>query len=239
MTAPKAITLADTLVVDQPDVVGAVANLGDDRFFGEYVCDVSQITPGATLTVVLETADTANGFVPLVTLAAFTAPAAADVAAVGCRKLVRAHYTLVGAGATATVSFSGTSHQTFCNNKDLTTLSLPPQAVAGIPELDKAKACLAATDEAVSYLGRYYDLPVVSWGGALRLHVSNMAVYHLMKRRGFSPDNDPTIRMGYTDAIAWLNRGAGSDETIVDSTPLTAPNAAYMVSARPRGWNEC
>lgn len=241
MTAPKDITLANALVVTDADQLSTAVTLGSERtfgrFFGKYTCDVSDITPGATLSVVLETADSASGYAPLVTLAPFTAPGAQDVAAIGCKKFVRAHFGISGvSGASATVTFTGTSFLSYCTNKDITTLALPPQAVAGVPEIDKAEACLAATDEAVSYLGKFFDLPVVAWGGALRLHVANMAAYHLMKRRGFSPDNDPLIRAGYTDALAWLSKNAENDSEIEDNTPTVAPNSAYMVSNPPRGW---
>jgi phage gp36-like protein len=140
---------------------------------------------------------------------------------------------------TPVLSFSllGTSHQTYCNNQDLSDLAIPNVALGDIVPEVRANACLVASDEAASYLGQDHDMPLQSWGNALRLHTANMAVYHLMKRRGFNPEADEIIRLGYTDAIAWLKSGARTDKSIVDTTPEATSNAAYMVSRPARGWS--
>jgi phage gp36-like protein len=233
MAAPKAITVLADQAVTAPAATGPTVDLGANRFYAKLVIEVSLLTVGESLAVILETSELGAGFNELARLASITQAGSFPLALVGCKAKLRARYEL--SADSARLSVSGISHQTYCETANINTLSLPPAVLAGVEPDTLAEACLAATDEALSYL-RDYNLPLVAWGGALRLHTANMAAYHAMKRRGFNPENDPTIRMGYTDAIKWLQSYAASDPTIIDSKPEQPAQGAWIVSEQERGW---
>lgn len=236
MTAPVTLVLLAAADRAAGSDVGDAKIIGSDRPIARFVVDVSAVAAGGSVTVTVETARNINGGWTTVGTLTLTDTGAKELPLSGLQGLVRIRYTV----AVANVSFgvTCTSDQCYCTAQNVAELSLPPATLAKVPAIEQAIACLAATDEAVSYLAAVYDMPLTSWGNALRLHCSNMAAYHAMKRRGMNPDTDTTIRLGYTDAIAWLKGAARSDPTIVDSTPTVSGQGPYVTSQLPRGWRQ-
>jgi hypothetical protein len=239
MTAPKDITLlgSSTLVAGDSSSGTSVA-IDPNRYVARLVIEVTAIDAGATLKVFIDTGLANTGWTRIAETDNITAPGTYALLVIGVRARLRASWNLTDGGAT--LSVTGQSEQLYCEPQDVFNLALPAVALATVPPDVMAGACLAATDEAASYLAAYKDLPLKSWGYALRLHTSNMAAYHAVKRRGYNPDNDPTIRLGYTDAIRWLQGsgggGAKSDPSMVDSIPEHGSESAYVMSEPSRGW---
>jgi len=236
-----AVELPITLVPRAPvssSGVGTTLSLEHDRFFAVVTLDVDAYAGDPdddTLTVSVETAEADLGAWTELASVVITAVGAQVVKLVGCKARLRARWVVEGA---AVVSFelAGTSYQTYSNNADLATLSLAAAALAGIAVDKQAEAVLAATDEAASYLAKGREMPILSWSRALRLHSSNMAVWHAMRARGFDPERDKAIRQGYEDALAWLKGAALTDPGIIDSDTTTSASSAYCVSRPERGW---
>lgn len=215
--------------------IGDVANLGVDRGIVEVSVDVAAVGGDTdTVTVRFETALTpVAGFVELDNLVV-QAPGPYMLTLDGCLAVLRVKWDL--SGTSATFGVSAVAQQCYSTPLDMASYGLPASVLAKLSDEDRTAATLVATDEAASYLGTYFDLPLKSWGKALRMHTANMAAYHAMRRRGFNPDADPTIRMGYTDAIAWLKGTARNDPTLIDSDITTSAMGGYVISQPPRGW---
>lgn len=129
----------------------------------------------------------------------------------------------------------------YATRADLTRLSLPAAALAGVPEADQDAALEAASDLADSYLAARYTLPLVSWQDDLRRAVCAIAAYDLMVRRGFSPQGaDEQLRLRYEDALRWLDlvaRGLVSP-AIEDSAPGDDGAGPVGYTRPKRGWRE-
>jgi hypothetical protein len=221
-----AVVLAKSLVVITDAVTTLSVTIGPNRFFGRYKLDLQSLPTGSEFGAFIETSgpDAGSAWRVVIAREHIAEPGIYEMTAIGCDERVRARFQLLdSASGTTTVSLTGTSWMTFCNDRDLTELSIPPEALACVPDIVKAEAIVAATSEALSYLGGAFDLPITSWGSALRMHTANMAVYHI-------------IRLGYTDAIEWLKKGARDDPTIVDTTPVVGSAGSYWISRQPRGW---
>lgn len=106
---------------------------------------------------------------------------------------------------------------------DLAQLAANPTSLNGIPSTDQQAALDAASAEADGYLAAQYQLPLVSWGTPLRMHVCNMAMYRLMARRGYRPGGaDVSFKERYDEAIAWLrgvSAGRVTPPDLIDSSP--------------------
>lgn len=213
------------------DGSGEPVLIGPNREIVQVTVDVTQITD--PLILIFETAlSTASTFVE-VSRVELAAAGPHQRMLSGCQAALRVRWTVA---APASFAVTAIAQQVYSNTDDLQKLTLPASTLAKLSDELRAQAVLAATDEAASHLGRSFELPLTSWGLALRLHSSNIAGYHAMRLRGFNPDADPTIRMGYTDALAWLDRTAPSDPTIIDSDVATKASSGYVVSDPPRGW---
>lgn len=234
MTAPKDIdVLAQTTVTTSGQ--GASADNGPNRELCKLVVEVSAIDVGQ-LQLFVETGLAQTGWNVIATLAPVTSAGSYALTVVGGKERIRVRYVLTEDPQSVTLAVTGTSQQLYCHPDNVLNMSVPGAALATLATELLAEACLAATDEAASYLGKSQDLPLVSWGYALRMHVSNMAAYHALMRRGYSPEADPTIRQAYLDALAWLQSYAASDPAIEDSSPTVGSVSAFWVSDPPRGW---
>jgi phage gp36-like protein len=135
----------------------------------------------------------------------------------------------------------------YCTLEDLARLGLTPGALRTL-SADDMTAVIASTSSLIdSYLkaGRYV-LPLVAWGADIAEAAAAIAVWRLMKTRGYNP-NDPaheSIRLDFEDKIAWLKMvSAGTVIPDVTQAPGTEepPVAglvagARVVSSPQRGW---
>lgn len=103
--------------------------------------------------------------------------------------------------------------------------SIPGDAFSGLTDQQIDDALSWASDEADSYLGKRYQLPLISWGNDLRRKTGELAQYYLLSRRGFRPNsgNDEIAIKRYDDAIKWfrdVSNGVVVLASTVDSSPL-------------------
>lgn len=126
---------------------------------------------------------------------------------------------------------------------EFTAAGLPPAAVSGIPQA-AVEACLVqASGVADSYLRKRYALPLVApYDSALVRCVIDITVYLVMRRRGIQPESatDVAIRMGYTDALAWLGLVAVGEVEIATAPTGVGPTLGDpLVASRDElGWSE-
>jgi phage gp36-like protein len=232
MTQPLALRLKDMAAVTSAGQAPAVT-LGAERSVARVTVDVSALAAGESVTLVFETALTEAGGYRALTNEVITQLGTHDFMLTGVQERLRVLWDVT---APATFGVTAISEQIYSSPADMQRLSLPATTLSRLTAADLAFASVVASDEATSYLGAHFDLPIKSWGNALRMHTANLAVYHAMRRRGFNPDADPLIRQGYVDAIAWLKGPASNDPSIVDTTPQQSSQTVYVVSDPPRGW---
>lgn len=173
---------------------------------------------------------------------AATAIATTKVTLTGAYRYVRAKWTITGTTPSVTFGITGTAHQLYCEPSDITTHGIPKPAVANVSMELLSEKCLAASDEAAGYLSSAYQLPLVAWDVATRMHVACMATYHLMRPRGFKADSgkDNEIRLGYDDALKWFARiasGGLRPVGIIDTVPEVDEAETWVYSGSSRGWN--
>jgi phage gp36-like protein len=217
---------------------GEAVDIGTLRTAARLVATVSAITGS----VVLSLKTSADGSTNWRTVdeRALAGVGAYDWSLAGLSRFVRLDWTL-SSGSTTTVGVSGQAHVIYCDPVDFTRYGLPDGALEGVEESTKADCCFASTDEADGYIGGAYCLPLAAWDEALRLHCSKIAVWRLMTRRGFDPEQGPDkiIKVDFDNAIAWLKRlqdGKLKPPGIVDSTPERFEGGASVVSRRRRQW---
>lgn len=129
---------------------------------------------------------------------------------------------------------------------DLDDHGIAAGAFTSLTDAEKDDALMRASEEADGYIGNSYKLPLTAWGRDLTARVVDIAVYHLLSRRGFAPgDRDTTgdaiVVKRYDDALRWL-RDVGSGRAVlltpdaVDATASTYEGGAYLVTRAKRGW---
>lgn len=194
-----------------------------------------------SLSAFVEHAPAAAGpWLKLADLPTVTAAVTRETLVLYAKRFIRLRWAMVGADARFSVT--GEAHTLFATPKDVADNALPEKASENLPAGPLAKACLAATDEAATYLnGAFPDSPIQTWGAALTMHVSKMARYHIMDRRGYQPGGpDELIAKGYDDAIKWLTMvslGKIRPPAIADATPTKFKNSARVTSrSSSRGW---
>ncbi len=130
----------------------------------------------------------------------------------------------------------------YATRTKLTQLGLPTAALADVSTTDQDAALDGASGIADGYLRKRYSLPLATYGDDLTTHVCSIAAWLILKTRGFNPEDpaDAAIRMGYEDAIEWLESVAAGDidpQNVTDATPTTAKGVAQAWSDTERGWN--
>jgi len=181
-----------------------------------------------------------------VTVAAFTTVSTATVKSQmfpGCRRYVRAKYTIAGATASFTFAVSGNAILVYATPGDVKSLSLPPEALSGFTDVQIDEALQKETAFADGYLKTQFSLPLAVWGDDLRANTADRAGFRLMRRRGFNPndDSDQILVKMQDDAVAWLKGVAGGHihpSEISDSTPSVSDTQAVIeiFSDYPRGY---
>lgn len=220
---------------------GVPIDIGAQRSCLKLELVVAAIT-ATSLAVTIQHGPTASGpWEQLGLLPVLTAAVTRDAVPLllNARRFIRASWALIG-GGNATFSLDGEAHTLFATPSDLADGALPARASSSLDPNVTAKACLAATDEAATYLNGAFDAPIQSWGAALTLHVAKMARYHVMDRRGYQPGGpDELIAKGYDDAIKWLTMislGKIRPPAIIDPTPTRNKNSARVTSRCPGRW---
>jgi len=123
--------------------------------------------------------------------------------------------------------------------EEMPSLGINAKALERVPLDDLTLAVEAASSEADCYLSALYDVPMTAVPLAVKKHVANVAVYHLMSVKGFSPaGSDQIIVDNYDRAIRFFKDIQKQGLSL--STPETQPakqDSVYVVSrSSPRRW---
>lgn len=156
-------------------------------------------------------------------------------------RYVRAKWTIAGATPSFTFSVLGVAHVIYAEPGDLSNLAVPEEVLAEIEPHKILEALIASSDEADSDIGNGYTLPLTAWPDVLRMHVSKMALYHLISAIGRQPEGpNDVIDMGYKFALTWLSKlgqGGKAPPGLVDSTPEIEETAGFCISdAKRAAW---
>jgi phage gp36-like protein len=138
----------------------------------------------------------------------------------------------------------------YATQADLALYGLTAAALGSFSPTEQDAALTAASSMADGYMGGRFNLPLTSWGQDLRLHVSKMAAWLLMSRRGFKPGvtDAESLYQGYKDAVAWLRDistgkvtpfegqgGIADEDGTGGSEELEAESAPFVVSPNASG----
>jgi phage gp36-like protein len=136
----------------------------------------------------------------------------------------------------------------YADLEDLVRLGISPGALRGLSEVDMLEVLEATSALIDSYLGAEgagFILPLTSWGKDIREATAAIAVWRILKVRGYNPA-DPgheAVRLDFEDKIRWLEmvaKGTVAPAAVIDSageTVATAPlTGARVVSNAQRGW---
>lgn len=141
----------------------------------------------------------------------------------------------------------------YCQPSDLTLYAINPLALVNVTTLEQTAACIAASETADSHMRGRYQLPLLTWGIDVTMHVAYIAVYLLMSARGYNPSAgaDDTIQRRYYESVGFPDRpGSGWFPGIQrqaihpDVTPSIAPGVdavhdmPQVASDPPRGWQQ-
>jgi phage gp36-like protein len=134
----------------------------------------------------------------------------------------------------------------YCQTSDLITIGINAIALQDVPVPDQQAACQQASDLADSYMRGRYQLPLLSWGSDITYHTAQIAVYLVLKARGYNPSAgaDDNVRLGYEDSIKWFE-GIQRQNTHPNVTPSVAQpgdpvyDLPQVRTSPERGWQQC
>lgn len=125
---------------------------------------------------------------------------------------------------------------------DLAELGIVSGAIASLSSGTRQEALDRASAELDGYLAARFALPLSSpYPTELLRRTVDVAVYLLMRHRGFNPDaaNDQLIVKGYDDAIAWARGVARGEVQVIgalDGTSTVGEGAPEVETTDSRGW---
>jgi phage gp36-like protein len=114
----------------------------------------------------------------------------------------------------------------YCTSADLSQYGIRAEALANIDPSILTSNIAGASDVIDSYLRSRFELPLVAWGSDLTGCCAKIAVYEIIRVRGFNAAraSDETIKDAYDQSIRWL----------VDiSNQKATPNVTDSASAVP------
>lgn len=249
MADPLAIELAPA-AARTASGSGDVVDIGERRSCLKLALDASEVLgdPGdRRLTATIETSTTGAGGWKRVGIfpTRNTDGPEDELVVAGCRRFVRASWTVTGVGASFTFALSGTAHVLYAEPRHLSRYGAPAAALEDLDDGQKAASCLAATDAADACFARRYTLPLISWPDEVIRNCAMFATADAMAVRGQDTDGpDELVVMRGSAADKWFREvGAGtrSPPGIVDSTPTRSGSAPRVSSRRSRGgrgWHE-
>lgn len=228
------------LVTETSSGTGAAIDIGAQRSCLRLRLVVGSLN-GSSLACTVQTAPEATGPWEVVgTLPTVTAPVVRDALMLGARRYVRVVWTLVGTDVTFRVV--GEAHALLATPDDVAMFAFPAKAFEALDPNTLASSCLAATEEAATYLAGRFTFPLLAWGQDIVMHVAKMAGYQIMVRRGFQPQgSDELIVKGRDDAIAYFRMISKNEiypPGLVDSdVPNVGVTDAYVVAPAPSQWD--
>lgn len=228
------------LATESATGTGAAIDIGIQRSCLRLRLMVASLT-GTSLVVAVQTAPTSTGpWEQIGTFPMFSGILTRDILLVGSRQFVRVVWTLVGTAVTFRVI--GEAHALLATPDDVAMFAFPSKAFETLDNTTLASSCLAATEEAATYLAGRFTFPLLSWGQDIVMHVAKMAGYQIMVRRGFQPQGaDELIVKGRDDAIAYFRMISKNEIYPPGLLDSDAPNVgvtdAYIIQPAVSQWD--
>jgi phage gp36-like protein len=221
------------------DGSGSSVDIGAVREWAELALHVTAVTGTATptLAVTVETSLDGTTWYAAGAFPAITAPGRQVVRFANLKRYVRATWAVTGTTPSFTFGVSGDARIVYANLDDLAAYGAPAATLAKIDGDQKARALEQASAELdVHHEAARFELPLASWGTALRTRTCLVATWHLIRWRGFNPEagSDIAIRTAYEDAIKAAK--TGFDPEIVDATPEEDEGETYILSSPGVRW---
>ena len=120
-----------------------------------------------------------------------------------CDRYVRARWTV---GTSATFSVAGYAHVLFARRGDITGASIKPEALASVDPRVVADCLIKASGVTEDEIATSNPTPLTAWPESVTQNCSDIAVYLVLKHRGFNPElgTDQLIVKAYDDALKWF-----------------------------------
>lgn len=121
-----------------------------------------------------------------------------------CDRYVRVRWALVG--GQAIFSVAGDAHVLFARRSDITSASLPPQAIASVDPRVVADCLIKASGVAEDEIRTSNPTPLTAWPESVTQNCADVATYLVLKHRGFNPElgTDQLVVKAYDDALRWF-----------------------------------
>jgi phage gp36-like protein len=122
----------------------------------------------------------------------------------------------------------------YATQDDLARLGLTGRALLGVEPDTQDRALNAASRRCDGYLAARYSVPLISWSHDLVECTAAIAAWWVIRARGFDPSlpHDQALRLGFEDAIAYLERIASGQAELappIEETPLPPDGAPPTV----------
>lgn len=208
----------------------------------DLVLDVTSIS--GSLIVYLETAKwaTAGSWKRSTLFERTTTAGTREATAPDLERYIRLAWELTG---TATFGVTGDAVFVYCRPRDMKRVvaqrGLFGQQSDSYTPVQLDEYARDATDEMSGSLGAMFGMPLTAWGLDIRRKAAELATYHALLHRGFSPDDEggKAYRKMHDDVQNWLKAVREQDielQGIVDSTVAVEDGGAYIVTDARRGW---
>ena len=124
---------------------------------------------------------------------------------------------------------------------DLKQLGLPAEALEEVADADIDAQLEASAGMMDAYLASRYSMPLLApYPEALKRCNIDMAVFHILMRRGFNPEeydaNYKELHDRCIDFLAEVRDGKLTIPGIVDQTPSLNEAAPMVYTSTARGW---
>ena len=124
---------------------------------------------------------------------------------------------------------------------ELRQIGLPNEALEEVADADIDAQIQASCGVIDAYLASRYTLPISSpYPDVLKRFSVDMAVFHILMRRGFNPeDYDANYKELHDRAEEFFKdvaAGRVSIPDLIDATPSTNEGAPRVTTATARGW---
>lgn len=243
MSQPLAITLATSATVGTAGA-GAAVDIGALRRTVVVALSVTGFNPvdqdpEPALVVHVETRTSSAAPWRLADSLSVLSAGAYSLAVGGLDREVRLRWELTNL-VSATFAAIGVAHVTYCDPADLPT---PAHAIEDVPGDERARACIAISEEMDDYFNSSFVLPLLAWGESARAKAARLSLAQVFRWRGVDAAGpDKQVFTDAKDATSWLERiadGKLKPPGIVDQTPQKFEGGGVVVvsSGRPRrGW---
>jgi phage gp36-like protein len=185
--------------------VGESIDIGALRTAARFAISMVAFAGSGGVTLGVETSDDQSNWRTVPGVSGATLNNAKESIVLGLGRYLRATWALAGTVTSVSFSIEVEAHQIYANLTDLCRSEIPEKAIASVPDEKKIGALIDASCDAEDALASSNALPLTSWPSSLARRVSSIAVFYIMKHRGFQPAGfDELIVKAHDDAQKWL-----------------------------------